>query len=359
MLHPNSASGSMRLFARLWRKSCGIFQSLLLATMSFVALGMLVSRIDFPALNPTETVHASRLALQRFSDHPIRNLTLAADGRSVWVTRYPTIYQQVDVATGKPLAKHALSLEYGMQLQRVSGDRQQVIYGTSRNVVLQPIDADGSTMIYPYPPGGELDFAANPVREEIAFARQSTVEIRSLTAVVPVAETTLPSPISEIVWSPDGSRLLAGGTDGVLYFLDGNTLSVIEKCPTLICGSVKLLWSRQGQCVSVMNEYGDIGVWDLAQNTLSKLKVNECFLRCAALSPEGRRVAYVDAHDQLWLLDVHEMNEPLRLGISPMSVNALLFDADGDSLIIGGMDGCLESWSLVDGQLEWSISCDV
>ncbi len=353
--NPNAGAGQRGSLC--WQVAGAFCRCVLFVAIPLFVLVTLDIKFDLVSLLPFDTMHDIPTASGPCADHPIRDLALSSDGRTVWITRFPAHLQQLEIATGSVLASFASPVSFASNPQFTSSPHPAVVYACDAGLMVQPFDSashirDISLLKQQ---GYRANFAVNPVRDEIAFADREGIEVRSLTTMAMISQVHLPDNISRMLWSPDGMRLLVGSTEGTLFILDGITLATISQRPTFLTDNAKLLWSRQGQHVAAFSEVGAIVTWDLIRDATTSVKTAEQFLRTAALSPDGRCVAWVDAQDQVWLRFLGEHAEPQWLGVSGSIIHSLMFDAEGDSLLVGSTDCVLESWSLTDGAVEWSI----
>lgn len=355
MSSPIQTSGAVRVGSLLWRAGRAVFRCALFAVFPLAALTAVVSRLELNETGKTEVLQVARLVSARFSEHPIRNLNLAADGRTAWVSRFPAIFERVDLATGVTLAKSSVPVVFAGHPQLTSPPRQAVLYASDQGTVLHSLNSMDKTIVVP-PLGREIAcFAANPFHDVMAVAQGATIEVRSLATLKAISQVQLHNEVRQVLWSPDGFQLLVCETDGTLHLLEGTTLERIQSQPTSLVENTKLLWSRQGRRVAAYSESAKIVVWDLMRNEVTSAKADVVFLRTVAISPDGHSIAYADVHDQVWLLFPGEKTEPQLLGTSGSMITSLLFDTEGNSLLIGGMDGRLERWSLANGAVEWSV----
>ncbi|MDP1798819.1 MAG: WD40 repeat domain-containing protein [Planctomycetaceae bacterium] len=338
----------------LWGVAGFLVRSVLFGVIPLVGLATAITHFDVLQSARTERPMAAYLHSTRPASHTVREIRVAEDGRSVWVTRFPAIVEQVDLQTGAVLRRATVPVTFASDLQLTSPQRHAVVYMNEKGTNLQALGGASEPVIIPMPNQENIRVAVDPIHDVIAIGHDQTITLRSLTTIAKLQEVTLSHSISRLQWSADGSQLLTVLTDGTLQLLDGRTLAIRQSQQTSFVGDTKLTWPRDGQHAAICTNAGTFAVWDLARNELKRFQVDTRFLHAAALSPDGRWLAYPDAHDQVWLQSVGGEQEVRCLGTSCSLVSALCFTADGQALLIGGMDGHLECWSVMDGAAGWS-----
>ncbi len=353
-----SHSGSRSLPARLRSAGWALLRSVLWGLTPLVVVAMTMAQLDLSPPERHEAMQVARLASARFSRHPIRHLALAEGGRAVWVSRFPTIFQKRNAQTGTLLAEHSYLTGFAGNLEFTSPHRHGVVYACDRGIVLQSLDAIGNAVVLLASGGGDPEFSTNPVFDVIAFGNETQIHIQSLASMKTLATFRLPSRVSRLSWSPDGASLLVLEGNGTLHILDGETLESKIVQRTSLPSNARLLWSRNGRLAIAYADQGMIVAWDWRSNRVVEHQRDDTYIRIAAVTPDGSRMAYIDEHDRVWLLSLDGQTGAQLLGTAPSVTNALLFDADGDSLLLGGVNGRLECWSLSDGAVEWSVPYD-
>lgn len=146
-------------------------------------------------------------------------------------------------------------------------------------------------------------------------------------------------------------RLLGVCRDGRAFALgrDGRPLgtSQLPGAPLLAARI-----DEAGQAVQAVGQAGDLFTWDLsASRKLSLIKLPAKPLRCAALSPEGRRL-FLSRSDQKQLLDITPGQPVKPLKTWPPETQRAprqaFFSTDGDSVIAIDDRGALSVWDTYD-----------
>ena len=136
--------------------------------------------------------------------------------------------------------------------------------------------------------------------------------------VIEVAEASFDRPVRNLVWSPDGERLLletrgGRGTTGRLFLIPvggGNP----EPIPGVSAGASDPAVSRSGKRLAYARVYSDSNIWrvDLdrgpgGQNPRRKLAPSTRVEAVPNISPDGEQVAFVSnragEHRQIWVCD--------------------------------------------------------
>lgn len=353
--HPNSRSTS---WYRWWSAGRRLLQSLALAMIPLGLLAAAIAQVNWDELAETDDDSMSRLMPARFSEQPIRQLELAADGRSVWITRFPATLQQVDLTTGATTANHTFPGVFSGPLQFTSPALRSIIYGSERGIVRQSYTHHDQTALIPTVERQDVVYATNPHRDELIVAQGTRLEVWSLVTMTSLTSADRPHIIARVQISSDGTRLLVYESDGQLSLVDSGTLKTLATHATSLTGNVRLLMSREGGHAVAFSDRGTIVAWDLRRDEITSTRVDVGYLRTVALSPDGQALAYIDAVNQVWLVRLDEASPPQCLGTTFASVNGMIFDASGTALLLGGLDATLERWSVADGTVEWSIRCE-
>ncbi len=190
------------------------------------------------------------------------------------------------------------------------------------------------------------------------MAHETKLEFCRIDDLSSVQTVAVGAAIRDLQWSNDGSLLLVLLANGGLQLYDEATRTLVLAQQTPHLKGHQILWGNHGSHVAVCSGEGAITVWNIRQNEIKTIEPTNSFLRVAALSPDGEWVACPDLEDQIWLISTTNAGEPRCLGSSPSLINALCFTADGQSLLVGGMEGRLERWLIADGTIEWSLQAD-
>lgn len=95
----------------------------------------------------------------------------------------------------------------------------------------------------------------------------------------------------------------------------------------------------------VASEDGFVSVWSLIQqNLLYKIKVSVDTVRCIAVSPDGKLVAFGCRDNEIKIYNAEDYTLKKTLFGHTMSVFALAFSNDGKFLISGSRDAQLKIW---------------
>ncbi len=106
----------------------------------------------------------------------------------------------------------------------------------------------------------------------------------------------------------------------------------------------------------IASEDGTVSVWSL--DTLSivhTIKVSADTVRCIAISPDERQVAFGCRDNEVKIYDLEDYTLVKALHGHTMSVFSLAYSPDGTYLVSGGRDAQLKIWDTVTYQLIKSI----
>lgn len=346
--------GFVAALSCFWNMSGLMVRSLVCGVVPLLALALTLTQVDLSRSLPLETSHAAHTAWPRAASYTVRDIDIAADGRTAWIIHFPAIVRQIDLQTGSVLKTVSIATPFASDMQLTSSRLNAAVYETEHGTCLQTLHSSAKPMILPASSRNDVQFSVDSVRDVIAISSERTLELRSLETMATLRTVTLDDAVSRMKWADDGSSLLIVLVNGTLQKLDGQTLAVQLSHPTPFVGDTELLCAWEGNHAALCTSQGVLVVWDFQRNELRSFPTQVACLRNAALSPDGRWFAYSDEHDQIWLYSVDETEERQLLGTSSALINAISFNPDGQSLLIGGMDGCLESWSLTEAGAEWS-----
>jgi WD40 repeat protein len=159
---------------------------------------------------------------------------------------------------------------------------------------------------------------------------------------------TLPRPahpVTQVVWSPDGQRLvtLEGRRHARLWDTDtGQLRGEFEHQPAVRY----VTFSADGRFLALGGIAGRISVWDLTTNRRTMAVTGRSSnLQGLALSPDGRRLASAaeDCSAKLW--DTQTEHEVLTLRTHLHERSPLAFSPDGADLVSVTADNHLQIWS--------------
>ena len=165
-----------------------------------------------------------------------------------------------------------------------------------------------------------------------------------LTATV---KTAVPAAALSVAFSPDGTVLASGHTDGALQLWDVASRApqdAFQGGPSPI-GSVA--FSPDGSTVATAQEQS-VRLWDVSSGQSITLTGHPSSVTAVAFSQDGTRLASGDQDGSIILWDVassQATGEPL-LGHTGGWVNSVAFGPDGTILASGGDDGSVILWAV-------------
>lgn len=342
-----------------WRAGASLLRAILWGVVPLIGLAPGVSQIDLPDLPQHESTNVSLVSSGRTTGLGVREIHLSPDSKTAWVTRFPAIVQQVDLTTGEVLSQTSVSSTYANHVQWSSIQHQAVILEDDRGIRWQSVGAPSEYRIIRDTQHEVVPFAVNPTRNGLVMARETKLEFYRIDDLSPIQTVAVDAAIRNLKWSNDGSLLLVLLANGSLQLYDEATRTLARTQQTPHITGHRILWGDHGTHVAVCSEEGTIVVWNVQQNEVKTINLTNSIARAVALSPDGEWVAYPDLDDQIWLISTANAGEPRFLGCSPSLLNALCFTADGQSLLVGGMEGRLERWSIANGTVEWSLQANL
>lgn len=320
-----------------------------------VAATLLMGFALFVPMDQIDSAADNRLLSRRSAvEHGgIRAMSLAGDHEHFWVIRYPAVVQRVSLHSGKVVDQKVIPQSFpgGFHFTAASGGG--VVYYTEEATYLSPIPSrDASVKLFNF--RNEWN-TTSPMHDIIALCRDCIVETWSLTSGRPLCTKTFDCRVTRLQWSPDGCHLLALLSDGGLHILSAETLSIEQSQATGMQGGGNVTWAENGEHVAVFSSMGRVFVWDCKRELAHSVSVEPAFIYACALSPDGSCLAVPGHNNQIWLFDRDEITPPTPLGTTTSRISALCFSADGRQLLVGGVDGRIDCWSLSEGTLQWSL----
>ena len=169
------------------------------------------------------------------------------------------------------------------------------------------------------------------------------------------------SPVSSVIYSPDGQTLAAGTALGGVYLWhisDGSLAQELEG-PTLL---TNIAFSPDGQTLAAASASarGYLHVWQVSEGALLYKQEVESVITSVAFSPDGQTLAlgfYDIGTHGIMLLRASDGTLLSVLEEDTGSVDSIAFSPDGQILASGSTVGSIRLWRVSDGilllTLEW------
>jgi DNA-binding SARP family transcriptional activator/WD40 repeat protein len=177
-----------------------------------------------------------------------------------------------------------------------------------------------------------------------------------------VRQVTMPSPVTGLSYSGDGSRLLVAEVSGRIDVLDGSSLRQIGKSSSVDGPACCLAAASKGRLAAVIVASGTAGHdssprwnrWAVVDTTDGTTVNAGSFdgdkASDIALSPDGRRMAVAMADGTMQLIDPatgNQINSPAARNASP--INRVAFN-DSGTIVASSDDDALTLWDGVTGE---------
>ena len=160
------------------------------------------------------------------------------------------------------------------------------------------------------------------------------------------------APGYDCAWSPDGTRLATGGTNGLLKIWDAMTGQLILTCEDRSAAPINAVaWSPDGRRVASGSEDKTVQVWDVGSGkALLSFNGHSSSVQAVAWSPDGRRVASGSEDKTVQVWDVGSGKALLSFNGHSSSVQAVAWSPDGRRVASGSEDKTVQVWDAASGK---------
>ncbi len=350
---------SQRIVGRLpvWRSVSrlviGGVTSALAALVVLIFVAFVAAQV--PAGDGLEPFKARHAVSTDHRDDPVRQIQLSKGGRQAWVLRQPAQWERVDVMTGAVEHHFPVAATYRSQIQRIGTETDAVLYSGEHGVFIKSPQEQGDGRKLFSVDEEIFDIAASPEHDRIACNRHMRIELWSAIETSLIASVEVTSGLSDLQWSPDGRRLLCVMANGELQIRDGMTLELERSQATDLMGCGIGVWSRDGRHVAVHNNSSVLIAWEITGKSVKTVHTGTHVMFALGFAPDGRFLVFADAENDVWMIPVDAADVERRyVGSASAAVVALCLADDGESLLVGAIDGSLECWSMSTGIPLWT-----
>ncbi len=317
-------------------------------------------------------------------------LTLSKDGQFVFLGGHDGIIRQVEISAGKVVRR--LEGHSGMVLDLAIGNDGRRLASAGQDQAVRVWDLDTGRSLKARAPGNAVSAAValSPDGKTFAFqdgasiriqdasdgrsivqlhSRRMTVrdlafrpdgqEIAAADAAGMIAVWNLPSGVmtrlfhspggaafNALAYSPDGTRLVAGGYDDVATVWDVSG----DRCLEVYRGHVGtvtcLAFAPDGQTVVTGSADHVIKIWEPVSGSFPRsLAAHPAAIRCLRYSPDGTRLASGDRDGRIRIWDRRNGNTVAGREQPSKSLTWLEFSPDGQTLALASNDGTVTIWS--------------
>ncbi|MFF2554388.1 AAA family ATPase [Nocardia sp. NPDC058058] len=186
----------------------------------------------------------------------------------------------------------------------------------------------------------------------IASAGKDGVRLFDAQTKLPVAELmSAQGAVNSVAFSPDGTQVVAGGQDGTVRIWDpqhperlGKVIAKHDQQVTSVA------FSRTGTRVASGGEDGTVRIWDPQHPDRDAVTIaRETKVSSVALSPDGQRVVW-GGQAGVKLMDLQtgiSTSAPMSpAALPPGAVNSVAFSPDGRLIASGGNDEVVRLWDV-------------
>lgn len=159
------------------------------------------------------------------------------------------------------------------------------------------------------------------------------------------------SRIYAMTWSPDGSTLAAGYSDGSILLWDASTGDARQTLAGHSDSVLSLAWSPHGRILASASSDKTIRLWDVATGHLGLLFTGHLnSVQTIAWSPDGRTLASGSLDKSVRLWDIATGEERQTLIGHTSWVFCVAWSPDGHTLASGSFDQTIRLWNGDSGQ---------
>ena len=250
-----------------------------------------------------ELAHRDAVTAVEFSPDNTRFASGGRDGKvRLW-----------DLMTGSALAEVATNNNSEIQDLAFHSGGHQIVFRTSDDTVHVWTIANARDFETPIRGKGRISPQVSLSSDgmQLAIAGFESIQVRDFESVprIPVSTDEYGDTVVSVAFSPDGSRVVGGYSDGRLQMWDAKEGKVVADVQDAHRNTVDMVtFSRDGKVVISKSSFVDptIRVWDAS--TLSPktkpLPINDFVFLGPAISPNGNWVVFSDDDEMLSLWDV-------------------------------------------------------
>lgn len=151
--------------------------------------------------------------------------------------------------------------------------------------------------------------------------------------------------IYSIAWSPDGTMLASGSTNGIIRLWDAMTGQLRHAFKIQSSPVRSVVWSPDGSTLVSGNDDGAIRLWDSAGESRGTLSLTSTAIYSMDWSPDGRFLASTDRDRGVNIWDMEKRQHRCRVGINFHSAYNVAWSPNGRLLASGHTDGTTRLWN--------------
>jgi WD40 repeat protein len=210
---------------------------------------------------------------------------------------------------------------------------------------------------------GVLKVAFSPDGTLLSASRDGTVMLWDVTTGTILNTLVHGAPVTDAVFSPDGSEIASGSWDGTIRIWDTRTSAELASTPSSNQIIQAVAFCPDGYPLATGDDSGKVQLWDIERGEL--LATTQTYtgsVNHVVYSPDGRLLASGGTDGTVHVWDAGSLSEKWVLPGHQREITALVFDASGTRLASGSRDGTYRVWDMVTGQLldeEYAVYDDV
>ncbi|WP_052315664.1 WD40 repeat domain-containing serine/threonine protein kinase, partial [Singulisphaera acidiphila] len=158
--------------------------------------------------------------------------------------------------------------------------------------------------------------------------------------------------VTQVAFSPDGTKFATGCSDGKARFWDVATGQLTDISLAHQAAVRTLLFSPDGKTILTRSQDGAARLWDVATGQpVGPALAQYGFVEAVAFSPDGKFLltGSEDNTSRLWNLATGRLASPPLP--HPKVVRALAFSPDGKTALTGSQEGVARLWEVATGEL--------
>ena len=156
-------------------------------------------------------------------------------------------------------------------------------------------------------------------------------------------------PILSVAFSPDGSRVVTGGSDGAVRIWSASSGAQLSALNGGVSGAASVQYSPDGARIVTAGGDPTARIWNARSGSVLSVLPEPVSQLAAAFSPDGARVVTASADRKARVWDAHTAALKLTLTGHRGIVDSVVFSPDGSKVATASLDGSVRVWDAHNG----------